>query len=228
MNEQRLAALFRDAVGELPPAFFGRDEVVAASRRSTARRRSALAGGTLFGVAVLVGGLVAGGQVLQGQTSTAAGQPAPEADAEVADPAAPHVLGAPPGAETPVPRTSAASEQAGCGPLDNTLAADVTAVLADRGTAVAGPADEVAEPCPDGSRAAALPIVDGVLSIVVIPQAGALEPMDVLQPDGRHEHARILDDGRGLMVILMPAVQGQTPPLCHELTELAGHLAARL
>ncbi|HEU0087170.1 MAG TPA: hypothetical protein VFQ77_05925 [Pseudonocardiaceae bacterium] len=232
MDEQRLAELFRDAVGEPPPASFGSDEVVAASQRVTARRRHSLLGGTLLGAAVLLAGVVTGGEVLSGETSTA-GQSAPQAGA----PSFPRPLDAPGSGSTPDPATEAApSPRAGttqaepvrCAPPDGVLVAELTAALARRGTAASGPAPEVPGPCPVGSRAAAVPVPGGTLYVLVVPQAGGLGQPGASPPDGRREQVLALDGGRVLVVISVPAAPGQPAPLAGDLPALAQDLAARV
>lgn len=223
MDEQRLGALFRYAVGDPPPASFGRADVVAASRRATARRRNALAGAALFGVAVLGGGLTVGGHLLQGQSSTV-GQAPPEADVAAADPGPPRTLGAPPGAAASG-AGSAESEQTRCGPLDDELAAQLSALLTDRGAAIAGPPSEVPGPCPEGSRAAAVPVSGGMLYLVVVPHGW---PVEVVRPEGAREHALTPGGGRELVVISVPAAPEQPAPLADDVPELAKKLAGRL
>jgi hypothetical protein len=82
-DDERLAALFRDAASDAgaPPPGFGHDEVVAASRRITARRRaSAIAASAVVGLVGLGAAFVLpqqyGGDAL---TSAAAPVSAPEA-----------------------------------------------------------------------------------------------------------------------------------------------------
>jgi hypothetical protein len=82
-DDERLAALFRDAASDAgaPPPGFGHDEVVAASRRITARRRaSAIAASAVVGLVGLGAAVVLpqqyGGEAL---TSAAAPVSAPEA-----------------------------------------------------------------------------------------------------------------------------------------------------
>lgn len=232
MDEQGLAELFRKAVSDPPPASFGRDEVVAASHRATARRRRALTGGTLLGVAMLAGGLLAGGvvggsQAHQGESSAA--HAPPQTAPDVAGPGMPHTLGTSPRADTPTPRTGAGEgEQARCGPFDDALATWVSTVLAERGDAVAGPAGEVPWPCPIGSRSAAVPVAGGTLYVVVIPRANQPERSDVVAPDGRHEHVLMLGGERALVLVSMPATPGQQAPLGDDVPELAEELAKRL
>lgn len=204
MDEQRLGQAFRDAVEEVPPASFGHDDVVAASRRATTRRRSTLAGGTLLGVAVLTGGLVAGGLV--------AGDPGlPTArDAALA-----------PGSRESDPGTLSTLDAPSCGPIDAELVAGLKALLANRGSVASGPAGEVPEPCPAGSRAAAVPVPGGVLYVLLIPQA---EP----RPDAGGGYSVTLEDGRTLTVISLPGTPGQPAPLAGQVPDLARELAAAL
>ncbi len=65
MDERQLAELFRDAADGGPSAGFGHSDVLAASRRATARRRMAMATGSALGIVVLVGGIVVGGGYLR-------------------------------------------------------------------------------------------------------------------------------------------------------------------
>ncbi|MGH3872501.1 MAG: hypothetical protein ACRDSR_13515 [Pseudonocardiaceae bacterium] len=206
MDEQRLGQVFRDAVQALPPASFNHDEVVAASRRATARRRSALAGGTLLGVAVLAGGLVA--------TDLLTGDPGPPA-AETAALA--------PGGRQGDTGTLSTLDTARCGPVDLRLGNDLTALLTNQGRAVSGPPGEVPEPCPAGSRAAAVPVAGGTLYVLLIPQ-----PAQPTRPDGTRTHSVPLPDGRTLTVISVPGAPGQPAPLADDLPDLARELAAAL
>ncbi|MGQ0777950.1 MAG: hypothetical protein ACT4NY_26665 [Pseudonocardiales bacterium] len=219
MDEQRLGALFRDAVGDPPPATFGAADVVAAARRATVRRRNALTAGTLLGVAVLAGGLTIGGHVVQGHglpgNSSTAGQ---QADTAAGGPG-PRTLGASPEAES-----SAESEQTRCGPLDGELAAQLSAVLAARGVAIVGPPSEVPGPCSDGSRAAAVPVVGGTFYLLVAPP-GWLPGAP--RPDGARGHALTPDGSRELVVISIPVAPGQPAPLADQLPDLAQELANR-
>ena len=227
MDEQRLGELFREAVGEPPPPSFGRAEVVAASRRATARRRGAVAGGTLLGVAVLTAGLLSSGVLGGGHPETsAAGRASPHADPRSAAPELPHTLGTAPSSGPPAARAGAA--EAGCAPRDDALVTEVTAVLAGHGIAVAGPVGEVPGPCPAGSRAAAIPVPGGTLYVLVVPRADPPARSDLVQPDGRREHALMLDRGRGLVLISTPAVEGRPAPLNEDVPQLAVELAHRL
>lgn len=230
MDEQRLGELFRAAVSEAPPASFDCAQVVAASRRATARRRQALAGGTLLGVAVLTGGLIASGLVGADRSEENSAAAPALSEGEARDPRAVDTLGAPSGAEADSPPGD--TGLVGCGPPDAVLVAELTAVLVDRGTAVPGPASGVPEPgirqpCPDGSRAAAVPVVGGTLHVVLVPQAEQLAPGQLAIPDSRG-YTLMLDDGRELAVISIPEAPGQPAPLADDVPELTRQLAGRL
>jgi hypothetical protein len=233
VDERQLGELFRDAVGEVPPASFGRDEVVTASRRATAARRNAAVGGTLLGAAVLTGGLYFGGVLDAGRSASertsAAGQRGPEAGPGTMDSAAPHTFDAPPGAPVPFPRARPPDgAQVGCGPVDHDLATEVTGLLAEWGVEVPGPVGEVRQSCAIGARSAAVPVVGGTLYVVVVPRAGAPEPIETVTPDGKHGYSRMLTGGRELVLILLPDVPGRPIALSDAVPALAEELADRL
>jgi hypothetical protein len=222
VDEQRIAELFRAAAGEPPPPSFGSDDVIAAARRASARRRTAVAGGTLLGVAVLAGGVLAGGQLLPAGTPSA-GQAAPQAG--VPSPGDVHPFALP----EPGPRSlPVGGAQASCGPVDATLAGELTALLAERHIGLDGPAGPVPEACPPGSRAVAVPVPGGTLEALVVPVAGQGEPVDITRPDGGRGYAVTLADGRGVTVISLPGVPGEQPPFAGQVPDLVRALAARL
>ena len=234
MDEQRLDQLFRDAVGDLPPASFGLDEVVAASRHATAVRRNMVLGGGLLSVGVLAGALVAGGlgvSQLPGPDSNA-GQGASEIDAPAAEHGPMRTLSVPPGGEQPTARSDAAGgERGSCGPVDHELAAELVAVLADHGTPASGPAGEapregLAQPCPAGSRAAAVPVRGGTLYVMLVPQASLFESVQTDAPYGTRRYTVTVNGGQ-LAVVSVPAVSGQPAPLAEDVPTLATELAAR-
>jgi hypothetical protein len=232
VEEHRLGQLFRDAVGDPPPASFGLDEVLAVSRRATAMRRNAFLGGALLSVGVLAGILVAGdlggGGQPQDQGSSAA---APEIDAKATEPGTLHPLSASPGEEPTARADAAAGVPGSCGPVDHELAAELTALLAERGTPASGPAGEVpregtAQPCPSGSRAAAVPVSGGTLYIVLVPQSNLFEAVETAAPDGTRRYAVALNGGQ-LAVVSVPAAPGQPAPLAEDVSALAKELASR-
>ena len=216
MDEQRLTELFRDAAGEAPPPSFGRDDVVAASRRATARRRGMLAGGSLLGVAVLTGGVLLGGQALPsqmnetptGEAPAAAPQGAPGGAGGTIESATP--FAAPPGAGT----GAAPGAAGGCGLADAELAAALTATL--------GPGLELAfpQPCPPGFRAAGVAVPGGTVYALLGPTA--LSDADL------PGYATAPADAEVLSVLSVPSEPSAPPPHAADVDDLARKLADRL
>jgi hypothetical protein len=129
-DDERLAALFRDAASEPPPAAFGHDDVVEASRRLTARRRTAVV--ATVAVVGLVG--LGAGIVLPQQFGTAAVNSAaapvdaPAAAGEAAAGSAPDSAGGAPVA----PASDAAGGSPGAGSVDRSGSPLVAPGCADR------------------------------------------------------------------------------------------------
>jgi hypothetical protein len=128
MDEQeqdaRVTALFRDAAADAPPPGFDTRDIVAASRRITRRRRSAVAGAALAVLAVAGIGVTAGlsrGGGTDLTTASAAGAPHPASQDQAAkdqaaeDPAAPG--GAAPDAAAPGAARAAAPQAAAPPPV---------------------------------------------------------------------------------------------------------------
>lgn len=203
MDERDLAELFRTAADDAPAATFWHSDVVAASRRATLRRRSALAGGSAFGVAVLLGGVLFGSGLVAGSGGDDAA-----AEADGASEIVPNVeeydsgdTAAEPGTdESDGPDSRSQHEDSGEAPAelpdgtgtkiipwpgvgenepwDGCGAAD--AELADVLLAElpeAGDPVPVSEACPLDARAVAVPVLDGAaagrLYVVLAPVAGS-------------------------------------------------------
>jgi len=216
MDEQRLSELFRDAAVEAPPPSFGRDDVVAASRRATVRRRSAFAGSSLLGVAVLTGGMLLGGQVLQpsqmdetptNEAPVAAPEGASRSGDRMLEPVMP--FAAPPGAA----RDTASGSAGGCGPADAELTAGLTAAVGP-GSGLAFP-----RPCPPGFRAAGVAVPGGTLYAVLGPVA--LSDADVPGYASAPAGAEVLS------VISVPSDPTASPPRAADVDDLARELADR-
>lgn len=193
MDEQRLSELFGDAVGDAPPASFGRAEVVAASRRATARRRAALVGGTLISVAVLAVGV----QLVQredGQQPAAAGT-LRTLDAPRCGPVDRHLVA---NLTAVLERHgSAASGPAGEVPASCPSGSRAAAVPVAGGTlyvVLAGQPQPVAVAAPDGVRGYALTLNGGQgLTVISIPSApGQATPLATEVPDLARELAAVL------------------------------------
>lgn len=209
MDEQRLSALFRDAAGQPPPASFDTDDVVGASRRATARRRSALAGGSLLGLAVLAGGMVIGGQVLAPTPDppSVASEAGPEVGDRLLEPEVLTPFADPPGVGT----DGAPGSAGGCGPADAQLAAGLVAAL-DGGPAVPFP-----EGCPRGFRAAGVVLPGGTVYALLGPSA--------VPPGGGPGTASAPVDGQVLSVVSVPTDPSDVPPRADEVDDIADELA---
>lgn len=227
MDERELSKLFRDAAGTPPPASFDHDDVLGASRRATARRRGALAGGSLLGVAALSGGLVLGAQ-LSGPSQPAAPAAPPPAAALAPDAggrAAPQPMSTPSSA-TPGSGGRAAVA-ASCGPADPVLAAELTDALADL-TAPTGPAVPLPETCPPQSRAVGVPVAGGTIYLVVSPAIVGTGEGSSVGPDGARSYTVTAGNGNLVSVLSVPA-GGQPPAPLHEhVDDLAQEIAAQL
>lgn len=219
MDDRELSKLFYDAARNPPPASFDRDDVLGASRRATARRRNALAGGSLLGVAVLGAGLVLGAQLPPAaQPGEPAGQP-------------PGAAPAPEPSGRAVPQPMSAPRTAGpgtCGPADPVLAAELTDALAGSPASPSGPAVPLSEACPLGSRAAGVPVAGGTLYLLVSPGDAGAGERGSARPDGARGYSVPASDGRLVSVLSVPEVPQQSAPLAEHLDDLAREVARQL
>lgn len=211
MDERELGDLFREVPGPAPPASFDTDDVRRGSRRVTARRRTAAAGGAFVAAGVLVGG-VGLGTGLFGGSSGGAGEP----------------VALPP----PSPTTSAPEFRQGpmslpggdgCPAPDRRLAeAVVEQVPAASNTAPI----EVTE-CPEGARGAAFVLGQGRLSVTVAPAQAVSEEFGATdRPDGSVKIVQPTESGKVLTVVSSPQ-GGAASPEAERLPEVAEALAAR-
>jgi len=252
VDEQQLAELFRDAAGDGPPAAFGHADVVAASRRATARRRIAVGGGTALAITGLVGSMVVGGGYLR--HTERGGYDAATAGGAAEQPG-PQVLEGQPGSELgplAVPPSAvdrngpeANAEQgrtasgkvvpwlglrdddarAGCGPVDRELA-DV--LVSEFPATPTGAPQPVLDACPPGARAAAIPVQAGAIYIVLAPVAGdgpADQPLR--RPDGAYGYFVYTPKGSGILVLSVPGVPGGIAPHADRTQEVAVKIARR-
>lgn len=224
-DDERLAAVFRAAVaGAVPPAPFDHADVVAASRRVTARRRSALAGGALAVLAVagvgVAGTLPERGD--SGQVTSSAPASAPEAadDARAA---------APGPASTDAPETMlsvpplAPGDAVSCAnPQDPALRALLEEVLPEvAGTAEAATTTECR---PGGERGVHLGLPDGLLSVAYLPPGAEPRPPD----PGVTRISEPTASGGTVVVISQAGQPGSAGPFADRVDEVATYLAPRL
>jgi hypothetical protein len=226
VDEQKLAELFRAAAADTPPAAFDAHDVVAASRRITARRRSLIAGGSALAGVVLVVGLVVG----LGHTGDS-GVPASSAaagSARTGTPGANRAQPMMPDEDIPNPTPKQGGDgagrtggnAAGCGPTDGQLAAALANELPSVGARTTVPNTIT---CPADTRSAAYRVSGGTVGVLLIPagESGVrVDPGVVTSP---HRTA----SGASLIVFSAPDVgSGITPNTSHpETAPDAGQLA---
>lgn len=234
MKERELEELFRDAARAAPPASFDEQDVVRGSRRVTARRRMAAAGGSLAAVAVLAGGIGTGAGLFTPEVSTQAGPTQERVETGQGQPppagrdqsprageynSGPSVLGVPKAAKS------------GCGPADQELAAALARQLPEVTPArTAMPAND----CPPGSRTASFQLSRDTAAgtvTVILSSPGAVpseqrRPGEQQRPDGTRQVTAKADSGRILMVRSNPD-DGSPPPYGGRLSEIADGLAGR-
>jgi hypothetical protein len=259
VDERQLSELFRDAAEGGPPASFGHAEVVARSRRITARRRMAVAGSAL-GLVLVAGGVAVGGGYLRGVDSgvdSGTGQAASAGAAQQQREAAPPNTYAPPqdqagqlavpatpapgkgdlaaGAEQgrassgkvfPWPGQQSDGNQIGsCGPVDADLAAALTGELP---AGVGATPAAVPDGCPEGARAAAVPVPGGALYVVLAPAAdNAPSDGPLSRQDGAVGQAVRTRAGLVLAVLSVPTADGGPAPYADQVSALATKLAQR-
>lgn len=229
-EESRLAAAFRDAAGQAPPAGFDAGDVRAASRRLTRRRRSAVAGAALAVLAVAGVGVMAG--LAGGPTATTpTGAGAPEAARAAApDASAPSALAAPPGAAqdaASVPAEPGAPLGPGTRECADRQDPALRALLEQALPEVAGaPAAATSLECrPGGERGVALEVRDGrsagVLSVTSLPAGTAVD-------GGGGARTAPTASGGTVAVTSRPSRFGDPQPFADRLDAVAASLGPRL
>ncbi|WP_460958570.1 hypothetical protein [Parasphingorhabdus pacifica] len=218
MDDGKLERLFQDAADSAPPAGFDAADVARSSRRVTARRRVAWAGGSLVAAAVLAGGVSLGIGAFDSSANNVASPP-PTSESERAGSEAvpksdgPGVLSEPGKRSCPPPDAELADALAGqlrVGDGDRATAAECAAEVRSASFVVrdAGESGEVAvllHPADSGAQ-------------------DSIEPGEVRNPDGTEEVTRQADSGRMLTVRSDPDA-GSAPPLGPRLPSIADALA---
>ncbi|HEX3781067.1 MAG TPA: hypothetical protein VHX38_15505 [Pseudonocardiaceae bacterium] len=252
MDEDRLAQLLHDAVPDPPPATFDADDVLNASRRLTARRRSVVRGTSMAAIVLLSAGLLTGLGVVglgwfghtgssSGLSSTAAGVAGPSNSSRGFQPKAGNKAG--PELERPdVPTSSpmqggggagsvgptADSTPGGCGSTDGELA-----------VALAGELPSVGDPrqtgvpaadCPSDARSGAAYSVhdngaNGVVVAVLRPGTDTHTPLTT--GSGTAQATVATKAGDTLTVLSQPQPAGGVIPFADKVTSIADALATR-
>lgn len=237
-DDDRLAALFRDAASDTaaPPSRFDHDDVVAASRRITARRRSALAGAAVAVFAVVGVGAVVVVPGLRGDDATSTAAAPNAASEEAGDAVAPDAAQlAAPGAELPealrdlppftgVPLGPGTAECADR--QDPALRAFVEQVLPE---VVGAPEAATTMVCrPGGERGVNLEVQDagapGLLSVVYLPPGD----QDRTEAAGASSASAGTASGGTVTVSVRPVERGAPVPFVGRLETAAAFLAPRL
>lgn len=252
MDEKKLTELFRDAVGEAPPASFGTGDVQRASRRATERRRTAIVSGSVLAVVLLGGGVVTGialsGETMSSNASapmvassgqgdgggtmydngSGSGRSArAESGAPNDRPEGPKQGGSPTGSAG----LSAGSTPGGCEEADRELAAALASELPAAANARVGDEKPVPFACPPGSRAASFKVVDGprsgTLSVVLAPRGSTpgIAPMGANVRGTVNYNAQALLSGGMVYIVSQPAREFADPPFGEIGTALAAGIA---
>jgi len=248
MNDRELETMFRSAASEPPEPTFDTSDVVSASRRATARRRSTITMACTCAVVVVAGLGVTGVVLNQGETAsdTSAvagqtsdqtkkgtalaipGQPGQESERPPDEatpqdfPASPKQGGEDTGENGPRAGTS------GCDKVDRELATALAGELPDTvlpDTARAAPT--AGRVCPTGSRSAGFPIRagdrSGDLSVAIVPP-GSVTTTGIA---GEVTDQRLTASDQVVVVVSVP-VQGSTgAPLPEDVARIAAAIAAR-
>lgn len=250
MDEAELEVLFRQAAEDGPEPSFDADDVRRGSRRVTARRRTALAGGTLVAAALLVGGVGFGTGALQPGDSTIAEAPHPAAQPpQLRNPVAPqspmapqNPMALPPAAQpepeqspmalpqapasprSGMPRTLDDTRGSECGAPDSAVAGALTQELPEAAhtSPIGAP-----PPCPAGARGAAVTLREGesngkIAVLITPPGANAAEN----RPHGTAVAQAQARSGATITVLSQPVGSGRAP-FAERLDALAQRLAPR-
>jgi hypothetical protein len=248
MDERKLGELFRDAVPELPPPSFDHTSVAAESNRLRKRRKTALLGGSVVAVAVLVVIGVVGVAQWRGTTGTNSGaavagssgngsagsNEVPNEDAQPSGGTSDRSFSAESPKQGGTPTGNAGppgpgSTPSGCEKADPELAA----ALAGELRAAANSQQPARIGCPVTARGVALAVTDsdghsGLVSLVVAPANAQFGNPLTDQPNGSVERAAITSDGRRVVVVSVPDPGSGQAPFGADLQRIVEKLAARI
>lgn len=256
MDERRLAEMLRDAVADTPPPSFDERDVARESERLRIRRRNGILTGSAFGVVILASATALGVALWTGPHSaeqTSAGDAAAVGGNASA---APYELPQEDGANAPktereIVPDSAPSETrkqgrpssgdagsadpgstpSGCEQADRELAAALAGELPAAANVTTADAQSVELACPPGSIGAMYRVVDrgqaGSFSAVVVPPDVA-PPVWQNVPTGTQRGEAILADGRTVIVLSEPRLDGDVPPFGNDVQQVANGIARNL
>jgi hypothetical protein len=239
MDDRELEAMFAAAPGEPPPPTFSRSDVVTASKRARARRRSAIAvmcaclvvlmGG--FGIFTLVDNMgqsplttasSAGDAPVSGQSGVT-GQPGNTSER----PSSAGEQGFPPqspmqGGDESGKNGPRAEGTSGCDKVDRELATALAGELPVPVTVADATPGHV---CPTGSRSAGFPVANGVVSITLVPPGVALQLAP--QPAGTVHAEYKAASGGTVWLLSIPQTGAAAVPFAGDIDRIAQSIAAR-
>ena len=255
MDERKLAELLRDAVADAPPPTFDEGDVSRESERQRIRRRGIVTG-SAFGV-VLLASATALGMALWTGPHSAEQTSAGSADAAGGNTnAAPYELpeedsvGAPKAERDDVPQNSPSesrkqgrpssgdagssdpgSTPSGCEKADRELAAALAGELPAAANVSTSDAQSVELACPQGSIGAMYRVVDsgqsGSVSAVVVP-GNVPSPEWSNVAIGTQRAEANLGDGRTVIVLSEPRLDGELAPFGDDVQQVANEIARDL
>jgi hypothetical protein len=254
MDERKLAELLHDAVADTPPPSFDEHDVARASERQRIRRRNAFVTGSAFGVVVLASATALGVALWTGPNSAeqtnadsaAAGGNASASPYELPEEDA---AGAPDAERENVPNSAPSesrkqgrpssgdagpagpgSTPSGC-EADRELAAALAGELPAAANVTKYDAQAVELVCPQGSIGTMFRVVDNgqsgsVSAVVVKPDVSA--PQWENLPIGTQRGTATMADGRTVVVISEPRLDGEVAPFGNEVQQVANDIAQGL
>jgi hypothetical protein len=256
MDERKLAELLRDVVADAPPPTFDQNDVSRASERQRVRRRNGILTGSAFGVVLLASATALGVALWTGPHSAEQAS-AGDADAAGGNTnAAPYELpqedspGAPKAERENVPQSAPSesrkqgrpssgdagssdpgSTPSGCEKADRELAAALAGELPAAANATTSEAQSVELGCPQGSVGAMFRVVDngqpGSFSAVVVP-ANVTPPEWTNVPIGTQRAEANMADGRTVVVLSEPRLDGELAPFGDDVQQVANEIARGL
>ena len=256
MDERKLAELLRDVVADTPPPTFDEGDISRESERQRIRRRNGILTSSAFGV-VLLASVTALGMALWTGPHSAEQTNAGEAAAASGNAnAAPYELpqedsaGAPKAEREDVPKNAPSesrkqgrpssgdagssdpgSTPSGCEKADRELAAALAGELPAAANVSTADALSVELVCPQGSVGAMYRVVDsgqsGSVSAVVMP-ADATPPEWSNVPIGTQRGQANMADGRMVVVLSEPRMDGELAPFGNDVQQVANEVARSL
>jgi hypothetical protein len=253
MDERKLAELLRDAVADTPPPSFDESDIAHESERQRIRRRNQVLTGSAFGVVLLASATALGMALWTGPHSAEQTNDSGAAAAGGNASAAPYELPQEDSAQAPraesdgVPKNAPSetrkqgrpssgdagpagpgSTPSGCKQADRELAAALAGELPAVANAKADAAQSVELVCPPDSMGAMFRVVDngqaGSFSAVVV-AADQTPPEWSNLPKGSQLATANMADGRTVVVVSEPRMDGEIAPFGDEVQQVANGIA---